>query len=215
MNQPVAGLTLEAEPAAANSINPPTETVVGLLPAPAVHHLDDSDVLAEAEVDFERIDDVLKQLTRVVDNSKVRQEDETSAVMGWFQPLLDKLNGSTINAHLNTWHDSETVLHEALLNLTTKALAKAVELKEKAVVELDKIDAAEKEKLRLIEIAREDFKNILSGQQAELGLLDAGFEEKTKALRKKAEKLLTTDEISAEALANVNRRQSTKVKARR
>ncbi|GMK59587.1 hypothetical protein CspeluHIS016_0801930 [Cutaneotrichosporon spelunceum] len=107
------------------------------------------------------------------------------------------------------------MLHETIINLTAKALAKAVELKEKALVQLDAIDAAETEKLRIIEVAREEFKKILSGQRAELGLLEARFEEKTKALRKKAEKLLTTDEISAEALANVNRRQSTKPKARR
>ncbi|GMK59586.1 hypothetical protein CspeluHIS016_0801920 [Cutaneotrichosporon spelunceum] len=101
VNQPESALKTDLVPV--DPVNAPTGKVIGLLPAPVIQHPDDSDDLAEAgEVDFERVEDALRQLTIVVNSSKVKYDDETSAVMDWFQPLLDKLNGSTINTHLNT-----------------------------------------------------------------------------------------------------------------
>ncbi len=82
---------------------------------------------------------MLEQLTNIVNCSKIRPADETSAVMDWFQPLLDKLNGRSIrwvqtcgpgspSSHLNAWHDSETLLHETVVKIVTKAHGKAVGL---------------------------------------------------------------------------------------
>ncbi|KLT41207.1 hypothetical protein CC85DRAFT_303404 [Cutaneotrichosporon oleaginosum] len=150
--------------------------IIGLLPPPSDPLTDASENSDAEAIDFEQIDDVLKQLTSV------------------------------------TWRDSEVLRYETLVKIATSAQLRAVELKEKAFTELDKIDAAEKEKLRLIEVAREDFEKILSEQRDEIALKAITFEEKTKALRKKAEKLLTPGEIAAQALAEVMDRRSSNVK---
>ncbi|CAK9785475.1 unnamed protein product [Cutaneotrichosporon oleaginosum] len=186
--------------------------IIGLLPPPSDPLTDASENSDAEAIDFEQIDDVLKQLTSVVNSSRIRPEAEIRVVMDWFQPLLDILNGGLISSHVQTWRDSEVLRYETLVKIATSAQLRAVELKEKAFTELDKIDAAEKEKLRLIEVAREDFEKILSEQRDEIALKAITFEEKTKALRKKAEKLLTPGEIAAQALAEVMDRRSSNVK---